>query len=216
MKNVFVVGGLGFAHECAMFLMDIAKKDDSIKFAGFLGHNGFGKQENYKSLQEYYRGDVADYAFSDDDYVVIGGGYPRLRELIYLDCKKLNLKFYTLICPNSSLDPSVELGEANIFISSSVSTHCKIGNGNLFNVDVKIGHDITIGDFNFFAPRSMLLGQCDVGSYNSIGANSLLLPKVKMGDNNKIAPLSAVYKRVKSNSYYLGNPAVKVGEVADE
>ncbi len=216
MKNIYVVGGVGFAHECAAYLLQIAQQDKSIKFSGFLGHKNYGVKENYKSMQDYYLGDMNDFSFKENDYIVIGAGYSALRKEIYLDCKKLNLQFYTLITPNCYIHESLDCGEANIFISSLVSTHCSIGNGNLFNDDVKIAHDVSIGDFNFFGPRSSVLGECEIGNENSFGVNSLLLPGVSVGNNNKIAPLSAVYKRVKSNSYYLGNPATKVGEIKDE
>ena len=94
-----------------------------------------------------------------------------------------------------------------------VSERKYIGNCNVFNGNVILGHDATIGDYNFFGPASQILGNVKIGNQNQIGANSILLPNVKIGNNSKIAPISAVYKGCKNNCYLLGNPAVKVGEV---
>ena len=78
---------------------------------------------------------------------------------------------------------------------------------------VNVGHDAEIGDYNFFGPRSQILGNVKVGNSNQIGANTILLPKAKIGDNNIIAPLSAVYKGCKNNCYMSGNPALKTGKI---
>ena len=213
-KSIYIVGGNGFARECFCCLQEINKINPKIEFAGFLGHGGYGHTIDYMDLQKYYLGEVTDHQFKDDEYVIIGAGYPELRSKIYNDLKKLNLKFFTLISPDSYLNECVEYGEGNIFIGMTVATHnVKIGNANLFNKDIVIGHDVEVGDFNFFGPRSQLLGNVKVGSNNTIGANSILLPKSKIGTNNKIAPLSAVYKGCKNNSYMQGNPALKVGDI---
>lgn len=210
MKKIYVVGGNGFAREC---YKNIAKLNNII-FGGFLGHGGYGHTVDYLDLQKFYKGEVKDFDFQENDYVVIGAGYPNLRKKIYDDLKEMNLQFYTLITSTAQVDSEIKLGEGNIFINTNVVSHnIKIGNGNLFNGNVTIGHDVTVGDFNFFGPRSQLLGNVKVGNSNTLGANSILLPSAKIGNNNKIAPLSAVYKGCRDNCYMLGNPALKMGSV---
>ena len=80
----------------------------------------------------------------------------------------------------------------------------------MFNGDIIVGHDCKIGNFNFFGPRSTILGSVKIGDCNTIGTSSVLLPSCKIGNNNKIAPLSAVYKGCRDNCYMIGNPAMKV------
>ena len=105
----------------------------------------------------------------------------------------------------------MEIAEANVQVSPiSPSINTKIGNCNVFNGDVVLGHDAVIGDCNFFGPKSQILGNVTIGNNNQIGAGSILLPKAKIGNNNIIAPLSAVYKGCKDNCHMLGNPALKV------
>lgn len=214
MKKIYIVGGNGFARECYCYINDIKKYNSEIKFAGFLGHGGYGHTVNYLDLQKFYKGEVAEHIFQDDEYVVIGAGYPELRSKIYNDLKQLGVKFYTLATPNSYNNNLATIGEGNIFVGTTIASHnIKIGNGNLFNGEIIIGHDVNVGDCNFFGPRSQLLGNVKVGNNNTVGANAVLLPGAKIGNNNKIAPLSAVYKGCKDNSYMLGNPALRIGDV---
>ena len=214
MKNVYVVGGDGFAKECYQHILFMHYNNLEIQFAGFLGHNGY--KVDFGNLNEHFKCDLSEFEFGDDDYAVIGAGMPQLREEIYYDIKrKANAKFLTVILePYSYLSPLVEVGEGNIFISPCTpSPHVKIGNGNLFNGDVTIAHDVEIGDFNFFGGKTQLLGGVKIGSSNTVGTASVVLPKAKIGNNNKIAPMSCVYKGCKDNCYMQGNPALKVGEV---
>ena len=211
MKKVFIVGGDGFARECHSNLNVMKRDDPSIEFGGFLGHGGYGHTVNYKHLQEFYLGEESDHTFKEDEYVIIGAGYPDLRRKIYNDLKKRNVRFFNLIL--GKYGSSVTFGEANISVYTSLTVNTKIGNGNVFNGAVIVGHDTEIGDFNFFGPRSSVLGTVKIGNDNIIGTNAVILPHAKIGNNNKIAPLSAVYKGCRNNCYMLGNPALKVGEI---
>lgn len=214
MKNIFIVGGNGFARECYQNLVYLMEKDSNINFGGFLGHGGYGHTVDYKNLQCLYKGEVSEHKFNDDEYVVIGAGYPELRQKIYKELSERRIKFYNLIGVNVSVFAGAVIGEANVVVGRAyISVDTKIGNGNVFNGDVILGHDCEIGDFNFFGPRSQALGNVKIGSMNQIGANAILLPNSKIGDNNKIAPLSAVYKGCKNNCYMAGNPALKIGRI---
>lgn len=214
MKKIFIVGGNGFARECYDSLIKLEEYGKEVIFGGFLGHGGYGHTVDYKTYQHLYLGEVSEHKFKDDEYCIIGAGYPKLRRKIYEDLKLMNAKFYTLICRGVYLSQSFEYGEANIFTDPFLaSVNINVGIGNVFNCDVIIGHDSTIGDFNFFGPRSQILGNVKIGNNNKTGANVILLPNSKVGNNNDIAPLSAVYKGCKNNCYMQGNPALKIGEV---
>lgn len=210
MKTIYIVGGDGFARECYLFLQEIIKTDKDISFGGFLGHGGYGKTVDYKTYQHLYMGEVSEHEFGDDEYAIIGAGYPSLRVKIYKELKERGIKFFNLILSSFIVD-SVNIGEANVILSSSITANTVLGSGNVFNGQVIVGHDVEIGDFNFFGPRCQVLGNVKIGSHNQIGANAILLPKAKIGSNNKIAPLSAIYKGCGCNCYMTGNPALKAG-----
>ncbi len=214
MKKIYVVGGNGFAKECYQYILFISYQEPNISFGGFIGHNGY--KVDFGNLNEYFICDLSEFEFKEEDYAVIGAGYPELRQKIYYDIKrKKGAKFYTLaLMPYCYISPLVEIGEANIFVSPCCpAPHVKIGNGNLFNGDVTIAHDVEIGDFNFFGGKTQALGGSKIGNSNTIGTASVILPKAKIGNNNKIAPMSCIYKGCKDNCYMQGNPALKVGDI---
>ena len=214
MKNIYDIGGNGFAKECYQQILFSSYVDSTINFGGFIGHNGY--RVDFKDLNKYFICDLSEFEFKENDYAVIGAGMPDLRKIIYEDIKKKNnAKFYTLaLMPYCYISPLVEIGEANIFMTPCTPCpHVKIGNGNVFNGDVIIGHDVEIGDFNYVGGKTQLLGGVKIGNSNTIGVASVFLPKSRIGDNNKIAPISAIYKGCKNNCYMQGNPALKVGEI---
>lgn len=213
MKRIFIVGGDGFARECACFVNRLNEQGKDIELAGFLGHGGCGHNVDYKNWQGLYHGEVTEHIFSKHEFCIIGAGYPWLRKKIYTDLKVLGVKLYDLIYASEFLGRNIKIGEGNIIIKSTFTDSIKIGNGNLFNGYNVIGHDISIGDFNFFGPRTQILGNVNIGNSNSAGANAIILPKAKVGDFNKIAPLSVIYKGCKNNGYYIGNPALRTGDV---
>jgi len=217
MQKVYIVGGDGFARECYLYLLWMSHANTEIQFAGFLGHGGYGHTVDYKNLQDFYKGEVADHDFNIDEYVVIGAGYPDLRRKIYEELKARQIKFFNLIPPYVYINSTVDLGEANVFVAPfSPGPNVKIGNCNVFNGDVIVGHDAQIGDCNFFGGKSHILGGVIVGNNNQIGTGTVVLPHAKIGNNNKIAPLSAIYKGCRDNCYLHGNPALKVGEIEED
>ena len=213
MKTIYIVGEGAFARECYFHLTKLMKHGD-IKFGGFLGHGGYGHTVDYKNFQHLYLGEVTEHEFKDDEYCIIGAGYPDIRKKIYYDLKKMNVKFYTLIGEDIEIHETVKYGEANIFVSPLRTTvNIEIGNCNVFNGGVIIGHDLCMGDLNFVGPNTIITGHVSIGNENQIGTNTIFLPKSKIGNNNKIAPLSVIYKGCKNNCYMQGNPAFKVGHV---
>lgn len=211
-KNIYIVGGDGFARECYGYIKRMSEQDSTINFKGFLGEGGYVPE--LKDFSKYFISDISEFKFGQNDYIVIGSGNPEIRKRIYEYSKIRGIKFFTVIDPSVVMLDYVNYGEANIFTYGTfLTSNIKIGNGNIFNTCTNVGHDVEIGNFNFLGPNSQLLGHVIIGNYNTVGTNCVFLPKAKVGDCNKIAPLSAIYKRCKSNSYYMGNPAVKVGDI---
>jgi acetyltransferase EpsM len=212
MKKLYIVGGNGFAKECYEHIQSNIEKGDDICFGGFVGHNGY--HVDFAKLSHYFIGDLSEIQFKEDDFCIIGAGYPELRRIIYNDLKHKGAQLYNLIIGNGRLSDLVELGEGNILNASFPSPFVQIGHGNVFNFEVVIAHDTLIGDFNFIGPRSQILGNARIGNDNTIGSNTVILPNSKIGNHNKIAPLSAIYKGCRNYCYMQGNPALKVGEVS--
>lgn len=212
-KRLFVVGGNGFAKECVQYIRWNIALGQGVEFGGLVGHNGY--RVDFGDLNQFFVGDLSEMNFGPDDYCIIGAGYPDLRHKIYNDILSVGGQLENLVVPYVNTPINLNIGNGNCIINTLLTecTDIKIGNGNLFNGNIVVGHDAQIGDFNFFGPCSQVLGAVKVGSDNIIGANAVLLPHSKIGNNNKIAPLSCVYRGCRDNCYMFGNPAEKVGTV---
>jgi len=209
-KNVYIVGGQGFALECAFYLKRMMSIDQKINFSGFLGENGF--VPNLGKMQSLFRGDHTEIKFSENDALIIGSGDVEIRSKLF-ETFHNKISFFTLIDPSAIISPEAQIGEGNIFAPNTiVSPEAVIGNANIFNSYSFTAHHVSVGDYNFVAPQAQLLGGCKIGDLNSIGTSAVLLPHSKIGNNNKIAPLSAVYKGCGDNACMLGNPARNMGQ----
>ena len=100
-KKIFIVGGDGFARECYNNLINLDEYGKEVIFGGFLGHNGYGKSVDYKTYQHLYLGEVAEHRFKDDEYCIIGAGYPEIRKMIYDDLKNMGVNSIRLFAMES-------------------------------------------------------------------------------------------------------------------
>lgn len=213
MKRVFVVGGNGFAKECAQYIRWNNERYGNMELGGLVGHNGY--RVDFGALNDLFCGDLSEMKFGPNDWCVIGAGYPELRRKIYDDILRYGGRMINLCSPGITIPPDLDIGIGNCIIDTQLKgcADIHIGNGNLLNTRTIVGHDAKIGDFNFFGPASQVLGDVTIGNDNIVGANSVILAHAKIGNHNKISPLSCVYRGCRDNCYMHGNPAEKVGTV---
>lgn len=209
-QSIIILGNSGFARECHIMLRHVMERQPNLSFRGFLSFEGY--PGDLKELSPLLLGDDDKYVFSSDEAVIVAIGDPGLRKKAFEKVKARGGFFFTLVHPQSFIDSSVIIGDANIIgYNCHISCNCTIGDANVCNGLIHIGHDTTIGNYNFIAPNVQILGGVRIGSQNSIGATSVILPHAVIGNNNSIAPLSAVFKGCKDNCYLQGNPAIRFG-----
>lgn len=205
MKNVYIVGGEGFALECAFYLKRMMSIDREINFSGFLGESGFVPRLG--KMQSLFKGDCDNMKFEADDALIIGSGNVEIRARLFEKFFQ-KMSFFTLCDPTAVISPDAEIGQGNIFAPFTVvSPQVRIGNANIFNCYSFSAHHSVVGSYNFIAPQAQLLGGAKINDLNSIGTGAILLPHSNIGSNNKISPLSAVYKGCKEHCILHGNPA---------
>ena len=120
------------------------------------------------------------------------------------------VKFPNLIDPNFECnDPETFfIGEGNIIQGGCAeTTNVKIGNFNLLNGDITMGHDVIIGDYNVIMPGCKISGEVNIGNCNLLGTYSFIKQCLKIGDNITLSPLSALLTKPKEGHTYIGNPA---------
>lgn len=133
--------------------------------------------------------------------------------LVELTKKILNplIQFPNLIAPDVTFHDkdTVKMGVGNIvFFHSLISCNTTLGDFNLLNNDVFIGHDSVIGSCNVLNPSTRISGNVEIGNSNFFGVCSIVLQKIKIGENTKISAGSCVFRNTKDNNLYTGNPAV--------
>lgn len=210
-KSIIILGTSGFARECYQWLLDIQSMEADVSVRGFLD-----LQNNlipFPDLDPLYLGPEEDYAFQEDDSLVIGIGDPVLRKKLFEKYDARGVPFYTLVHPSAIMGRNCSMGRGNIICPGCVFTcDISIGHANLFNLHTTLGHDVQVGDFNVVSSHSDLTGWARVGDLNAFGSSVILLPRSQVGHRCKIAPGSVVYKGIRDGAIAQGNPAVRIGD----
>ncbi len=123
------------------------------------------------------------------------------------------ISFPNLINQNFDVtDPdTLSIGEGNIIQGNCIATtSVHIGNFNLLNASITLGHDVTVGDYNVFMPGCRISGEANIGSGCLFGAMSFVKQQLTVPDGVRLSPLSALLTKPKPNSTYIGNPAKRM------
>jgi sugar O-acyltransferase (sialic acid O-acetyltransferase NeuD family) len=212
MRKIAIAGAGGFSKEIYLTISDINKIEKRWEFIGFFDDNvpkgkffmDFGVLGNMNDLNE---------AGEEIDVIIAAGKSHNIISIL----KKLNsdkLTFPNLFHPSCQFlhFKSLVIGVGNIIQPySSLSADNKIGNYNVFNAGVRVGHDTVIGNYNTFATSTLISGGVEIGDQNDFGMNSGILQYKKVGNGNVIAPMSILFKSIKDNGHYLGVPAMSTG-----
>ncbi|MBD1152577.1 acetyltransferase [Pelagibacterales bacterium SAG-MED22] len=211
MTNIIILGVGDFAREVYCWIKQ-SEKNQNIIFKGFLDDKK-NCTPKLLGLENYYLGSYDVYIPHSNDYFILAISKVNDRELIYRKFKNQKYKFFNYIHESAIIGREVQFGEGNIVCPNSVfTTNINIGNCNIFNINCTIGHDVKINSFNTFNSHCDITGYANINNNNFFGSRSTILPKSKIGSNNKIAAGSVIYKGIKDNCLYLGNPAIKISE----
>lgn len=214
MKDIVIYGAGGFGREiaCLIRLINESKKEPEWKLIGFLDDNEglWGSQNAYGTVLG-----GADWlnTYENDLACAVAVGSPAAVMAITAKINNPKVSFPNLYAPTVTfLDKeSLEIGQGNIFCSNCfVSCNIKVGNFNLFNGYIPIGHDAVIGDCNVVMPSCNISGGVVLGNGNFLGVQSVVLQYVKIGNNTRVGANSVVMRKTKDGYLYIGNPAKRV------
>ncbi len=119
-----------------------------------------------------------------------------------------------LIYPNI-IHPQLKLNEGrnkigigNIITEGFIMTcDITIGNFNIFNTRVSLGHDVKIGNFNVFNPNTQISGDVTISDANFFGVNSCVLQGVSIGNWNMLGACSLLTRRITDGKKHFGIPS---------
>jgi len=212
MKDIAIYGAGGFGREVACLINRINQKEPTWNLIGFFDDNKELKGKMVSHFAPCLGGidDLNDYPKPLSITIPIGN--PKTVRFIYEAIKNPNIIFPNLIAPETIIaDPvSFELGIGNIIQTScSFSCDVSIGNFNVFNGWVALGHDDKVGSFNTFMPETKISGSTSIGNDNFFGVGSIVLQGIKIGNEIRLGAGSVLMTKPKDGVLYIGNPAVK-------
>lgn len=209
MKDIAIYGAGGLGREVACLVNAINKVTPQWNLIGFFDDGNesgriishFGKVlGDWKKLNEWH----------SDLCVAICVGSPSIVKRIIERIDNPRISFPNLIHPNVRIadEETFKLGIGNI-IKHDCGFSCDdiIGNFNLLNGGVVLGHDVKIGNFNTFMPDVRISGDTSIGNGNFFGVRSIVLQGQNIGNEIRLGTGSVLMTKPKDGELYIGNPA---------
>ena len=212
MKDLYIIGGGGFATEVLFLIERLQRKkliwkniyiiDKNLKTGTFLrNYLVVGSDDFLLNINYYY-----------DVIVTINNPIIR-KEIVDRICTNNPwINFPNIFDPSIIIDKdNFSIGQGNIFMHHVIiSTSINIGNFNIINSYTGIGHDSTIGNYNTFNPRVAISGNVSIGDLNIFGLNSGVLQGIKIGSHNEVWYNTIIFRNVSNSTKYFGFPAKKL------
>ena len=212
MKDIAIYGAGGFGREIACLIQRINMVQPTWNFVGFFDDN----EEIWGSKNEYGEvigGTDALNTWSSKLSLVVSIGSPQVLSLIVSKITNKLIDLPNLIDPTVDfLDSNnVKMGKGNVLCAKCfVSCNVEMGDCNLYNVGVGIGHDSCIGNYNVIMPNVNISGGVKIGNENMFGVKSTVLQYLKIGNQVKLGANSLLMRNAKDGMLYIGTPAKKM------
>lgn len=211
--EVKIIGAGGFAMELAEYIEDNNRHlEEKVLIEGFFDIDD--KSYNINQFTAPYLGSEKDYAFTDDDNVLIAIGDLETRNKVidYLNDTAANI--ISFVHHSSIIASSSNIGKGTIICPFCIiGAMTKLGNYNLINYQCAIPHNCTIGDGNVFSPNVQVTGYTKIGSNNFFGVSTGTMPSIVIGNNNKVQAGLLVTKNIENNSIVFSIQKIKTMEM---
>lgn len=212
MRDIAIYGAGGFGREIACLIKRINREVEPIW--NIIGFFDDGIEVGQRNEYGIVIGNMDKLNKWDRPLAIVFAiGNPRVLEVLYKKIHNPYIKFPNIISPDTIYnDPdNIRMGFGNIICPRSLlSCNVEIGNFNMLNGYVIIGHDCIIGNYNTIMPAVKISGGVKVGNRNFLGVNSSVIQYKTIGDDTIIGASSVVMRNTKNGNTYIGNPAKKI------
>jgi sugar O-acyltransferase (sialic acid O-acetyltransferase NeuD family) len=209
MKDIAIYGAGGLGREVFCLIRNINLVHKCWNFIGFFddGKEIGSKVSSYGTVL----GGLNELnSWSHElDVVIAIGNVPSLRQVVTSIINPI-VSFPNIIHPETIWveKDSFRIGHGNIIQRACVfSCDVSLGDFNLLNGSITLGHDVCIDSCNVLMPAVRISGGTKVGSYNFFGINSIVLQGMKVGENVMLSAGSVLMTKPKNGKLYMGNPA---------
>lgn len=208
MRNIAIYGAGGLGKEVYLLIKEL---NTISKVWNFVGYYDRMYEKGYNNGYGTVIGDLEDLNNIDSDLdLVIAMGDSSIRKLVVDSIKNIKIHYPNIISNNiywSDTSRST-IGVGNIIVSNcEFSCDVSIGNFNLLNGHVLVGHDVKIGDYNSIMPKVFIAGAVNVGNGNFLGVGSIVLQRLTIGNKVHVGAGSVLVTKPKDGNTYIGNPA---------
>jgi len=210
MKDIAIYGAGGFGREVACLIEKINRREPTWHIVGF--YDDTKPAGTMTDMGEVLGGMDELNSVATPLAVVIAIGAPASIKTVRERIVNPHVSFPNIIDPDTEIlhPASVTFGQGNIVANKCVFTiNIHVGDFNVFNGKVGVGHDTTIGDYNVLMPVVMVSGQVEIGNLNFFGMMTGIVQGVHIGCDTRIGAGSIVIHNTKDGNLYMGNPARK-------
>jgi len=211
MKDLIIYGFGGFGHEVACLIDHINRACPTWNLIGYID-DGVEAGTACKYGKVLGNCDILN-AWDKPVSVVIAIGNTKYLEIVSKKITNPNVDFPNLIAPNVFYfdEESVSMGKGNIItFGCRFSCNTRIGDFNVLNGNVSLGHDACIGNYNVMFPETRISGQTTIGDRNFFGARTFVAQCLKLGNDCRYGAGCYVLRKTKDGNLYMGNPAKKI------
>lgn len=213
MSDIAIYGAGGFGREIACLIRLINKSFEESKW-NFIGFFDDGLKEGDSNEYGKVLGGIDTLnQWGESLSIVIAIGSPDSVKKIVSNIKNKNITFPNIIAPNVTIldRTNVRIGKGNIICSDClISCNVELGDFNLLNCFITVGHDTSIGNYNVIMPSCNISGGVGIGECNFMGLKSAILQYLSIGNSTRIGAGAIVMRNTKDGYLYIGIPAEKI------
>ncbi|MDO9551563.1 acetyltransferase [Rhodonellum sp.] len=186
--QIIIIGAGGHAAEVSDYIKYSNTQNSAefqIKILGYLDDD-FSNYVHY-GFPFPYLGSICEHQVVPEAHYIIGiANLIYRKKFVELFLEK-GANFSSYIHPTASISSSARIGEG-VVIAPNVILGPKVyvGDYSLVNSRAILGHDSTMGKFNFLSPNVCFSPFTHVGDENLFGINSATIPEISIGNNNKV------------------------------
>lgn len=207
MKDIAIYGAGGFGREvaCLIRIINESLKEPRWRLVGFFD-DGVEKGTSIEYGRVLGGIDELNAWNTELDVCFAIGNGSAIEKIV----NKVN---NPVVCYPNIIHPDVyffdratmKFGKGNIISKGcSLTTLITVGDFNLMNGDVTVGHEAVIGNYNTFMPGVRVSGAVNIGNNNFFGVNSVILQQLKIKNNTKLGAGSVLMTNPKEGGLYIG------------
>lgn len=205
MKSLIIIGGGGFARECVWLLSQINAHRPMWQLRGIVAAEAPSWNDDIPYLGT---DDSAIAKLEESCCFIIAIGDSQIRKNISLKFEKAGFQAISLIHPQVSIAPSVQIGLGSIICAGAqLTVNLSIGRHCIVNLNSTIGHEAQIGDFCTLSPGTNISGAVELGNNCFLGSGVNVLPGRKIIANCTIGAGAVVTNHLQQSGVYVGIPA---------